>query len=247
MKNFNLSSENLQRIADDNQWGNYDYLSKLSESHGLKENLNFDAEDLYELKKELGKILTKDKKNFNNVNEFWNKYDGEAASIIYSKLSKIPIKLAISEGFWRFLCCYCHEYIYERMGYTSWSNFRKDHFGKIREDALSRNWWRAYSVDDDKLVRIGSSDLWRSFILRRRFSRCKHLNRACIRFFNSPENFTWIFNGEKINNTAAVRELGKEITKRHSITPYEILDEKDCFNIISELASEINLEKKLGN
>ena len=122
-----------------------------------------------------------------------------------------------------------------------------EHFGKIREDALSRNWWRAYSVDDEELLKLGSSDLWRSFILRRKFSKCKHLNRACVIFFNSPKNFSWILNGKKINNTAAVRELGKEIQKQHSITPYEIISEEDCLQIISELASGINLEKKIGN
>ena len=247
MKSCNLSSENLQKIADENKWGDYSYLSNLTESHGLEENLNFESEDLFELKNELNKILNEDKSLFRNLNEFWNKYDGEAASIIYSKLSRIPIKLATSENFWRFLCCLCHEYIYERMGYKSWEDFKQEHFGKVREDALSRNWWRGYSVADEKLVKIGSSDLWRSFILRRKFSKCKHLNRACIKFFNSPERFTWIFNGEKISNTAAVRELGKEIQKQHSITPYEIIGEKDCLTIISELASGINLEKRIEN
>lgn len=247
MKNSYLSIENLQKIADENQWGNYTCLKKLAEPHGLEENLNFESEDLYELKNELNKILIEYKKNSKNLNDFWNKYDGEVAFIIFSKLGQIPIKLAMSEGFWRFLCCFCHEYIYERMGYKSWSDFRKEHFGKIREDALSRNWWRAYSVNDENLAKVGSSDLWRSFILRRKFSRCKHLNRACIKYFNTPENFTWIFKGEKISNTAAVRELGKEIQKQHSITPYEIINEKDCLKIISELASLINLEKKVEN
>ena len=247
MKSCNLSSENLQKIADENKWGDYSFLSNLTESHGLEENLNFESEDLLELRNELNEILNEDKSLFRNLNEFWNKYDGEAASIIYSKLSRIPIKLATSEDFWRFLCCLCYEYIYERMGYKSWEDFKQEHFGKVREDALSRNWWRGYSVADEKLVKIGSSDLWRSFILRRKFSKCKHLNRACIKFFNSPERFTWIFNGEKISHTAAVRELGKEIQKQHSITPYEIIGEKDCLTIISELASGINLEKRIEN
>ena len=247
MKSCNLSSENLQKIADENKWGDYSFLSNLTESHGLEENLNFESEDLFELKNELNEILNEDKSLFRTLNEFWNKYDGEAASIIYSKLSMIPIKLATSEDLWRFLFCLCYEYIYERMGYKSWEDFKQEHFGKVREDALSRNWWRGYSVADEKLVKIGSSDLWRSFILRRKFSKCKHLNRACIKFFNSPERFTWIFNGEKISNTAAGRELGKEIQKQHSMTPYEIIGEKDCLTIISELASGINLEKRIEN
>ena len=50
MKSCNLSSENLQKIADENKWGDYSYLSNLTESHGLEENLNFESEDLFELK-----------------------------------------------------------------------------------------------------------------------------------------------------------------------------------------------------
>ena len=62
-----------------------------------------------------------------------------------------------------------------------------------------------------------------------------------------PKNIKWTKNGEHTTPTEAVRELGKEIQKLHSITPYEILNEDDCICIISELASELNLEKKLEN
>ena len=249
---YNLTKENLQFIADQNLWGDFEALHRKTDELGFDFNPSFGSEEINSMKTELLAIINK----FDNKQDpKFNIRDGLAAVLIHQKLLDLPLKIAVVEDFWRFLGCYCYEYIFKRMEYKSNEDFKDYHFGKLRDDPISRAWWRAHLVVDEsenqneyELAKIGKSDFWRSFILRRaKYAKSKTLNRALVKYCCIPKNIEWTKNGEHYTATYAVRDLGKEIQKLHSITPYEILNEDDCICIISELASGLNLEKKLEN
>ena len=255
---FSLTKQNLKEISDNNGWENPLLLSKLAEVFGFECEINFSIEDIFKLKIKLKDLIDKVPSTLNSKSAGWQIYDAEACEIIHSLFCELPIKVAVSEGFWRYLSCYCHEYVFKRYGYTSNEDFKDEHFGKLREAIIPRLWFRADSVfiqkstdsselDSYKLAKLGSSDFWSSFILRRDFARSRALNRAMVKYFFIPDQISWTLKNNPISVTDAFRTLGKEIQKQHSITPYEILNENNCSIVISTLASEINLVKNLEN
>ncbi len=255
---FNLTKPKLKLIADNNKWKDQKLLADYTEEFGFECAIKFSIEDIFELKSMLNEINKNVPSNFNSRSPGWQIYDSKACELIHSILKELPIKVAISSGFWRYLSCCCYEYVFKRYGYSSNEDFKDEHFGLIREAILPRLWFRADSIfkmnSDEteginpyELAKLGSSDFWSSFILRRDFARSRNLNRAMVKYFFIPNKINWILKDIPISVTEAFRTLGKEIQKQHSITPYEILSEKDCLKLISELASEINLIKHLEN
>tara|TARA_B100001057_G_scaffold482653_1_gene558375 strand:+ start:3211 stop:3984 length:774 start_codon:yes stop_codon:yes gene_type:complete len=255
---FNLSKHNLQFISDNDKWKDQKLLGDRTDEFGFECAIKFSPEDIFELKSKLNEISQNVPSNFKSRSPGWQIYDAKACELIHSILRELPIKIAISAGFWRYLSCCCYEYVFKRYGYNSNEDFNDDHFGLIREAILPRLWFRADSIFEKasieteevnpyELAKLGSSDFWSSFILRRDFARSRSLNRAMVKYFFIPNKINWILKDIPISVTESFRTLGKEIQKQHSITPYEILSEKDCLKLISELASEINLIKHLEN
>jgi hypothetical protein len=139
------------------------------------------------------------------------------------------------------------EVIYRRHCYGSWAALKEEHFGtSIIESLLPRLWHRAYiSIDLDNtdpywLTKRGGSDYWRSFVLRAIYAQSPQLIRALTRFLYDPEHSTFRM-GEFTAKSDIIRELGPEIRKQHSITPFEVLTENECLAVISALACDLGI------
>lgn len=184
----------------------------------------------------------------------WNKIDGQTAALVHQRLSNLTPKIAVSSNFWTFVSLYMREIVYRRYCYASWSELKQSHFGEqIYDSHFPRLWHRAsLSIDCENedpywLARRGGSDYWSSFVLRAIYSQSPQLIRALTRFFYDPEN-TLLRTENLTSKSEIIRMLGPELRKQHSITPFEILTEAECYTVIHGLAASLGITRlEAGN
>lgn len=225
----------------------YDY----SDSLFLDESLQFNRESLVHLKNELIAIIEPVPSDWGSDHPGWAIYDANIACLLHSTLVSIPPKVSSSKGFWRFFSALCHEFVQRRYGYSAEDIANLNHFGNmLKESILPRLWLRAeLSIDETNkddcywLTKLGLSDFWSSFVLRRVYAQSRQLVRALVFYFYLPGSTRFRYCDKVITAGAAVRFLGPRLRLQHALTPFELLDFEDCVALIDLLASELNLQK----
>ncbi|MCP9934010.1 hypothetical protein KBZ08_08785 [Cyanobium sp. Candia 9D4] len=225
----------------------YDY----SDSLFLDEPLQFNRESLVKLKKEIAAVIQEVPRDWDSDNSGWAPYDGTIACLLHSTLTSIPPRVSSSKGFWRFLSGLCCEFVERRYGYSAGDSINLNHFGNmLRESILPRLWLRAeLSYDEGNqddcywLTKLGGSDFWSSFVIRRVYAQSRQLVRALACCFYEPETTRFRYGDKVITAGAAVRLLGPRLRLQHALTPFELLDYENCVALIDLLLSELNLQK----
>ena len=102
-------------------------------------------------------------------------------------------------------------------------------------------WFRAELSYDEKaadpyeLTRRGSIDFWESGILRPRYSACRPLVRAFIRYQYPAE----LSGKPRLHptNPNGARQLYKILRRRHATMALELLDDSDAYSLIDNLGA----------
>jgi hypothetical protein len=113
------------------------------------------------------------------------------------------------------------------------------------EGLYSRLWTRADLAFDEKakdqydLARRGDQDIWRSHLFREAYGRCGEVRRALIRF-QYPDPKT----GKARLTIEQIREVAKQLRIVNASLSYELLDEKNIADIISQIAAKVARRRK---
>lgn len=252
--NFNITSGSLSKLHSENQLRNQSRLQELSEPSGIESNFNIEPGTLIEIKSELTSIYQSANSDWNSSNKQWQSLDATASVALHKLLPNLPMEIAMFKGFWRYLSIYCFDMVSKRYGYKDVEvEFDSNHFGEqIYESILPRLWFRAeFSKDVNSndmywLTKKGSSDFWSSFVLRRVYAQSKTLIRSMIKYFYVGGNITFKRDGLPLTTQDAFRVIGPAVRRQHSLSPFELMSEEDCFNTLELLSSELKIERLLS-
>jgi hypothetical protein len=252
--NFNITRQTLQQLHLEKAFGSVKRLDELSEPSGFSESPGFEIHNVHQIKQSLGSVFGRGKEGWRSSNTGWGQLDAEAAVILHTTFRHLPMQIATSKGFWRYLSAYCAESVAKRYGYTDvYDDFDEKHFGEeIFDSILPRLWFRAeLSIDESNsedpywLTKKGLSDFWTSFVLRKIYAQSKPLVRALVRYFFEDESISFSRAGSRITTLEAFRDIGKLVRKQHSLTPFELLAEDKCLSVINLLGSELGIERSV--
>lgn len=155
--------------------------------------------------------------------------------------------------FWRWIALVpVRDAVLYRHQYSVPPNEANYGIGSITENLAFRSWIRAdiaYDPDAPKFseeryawAMVGDQDLWRSFLIRVRYSYSRELARALLEF-QHPDRTTQrtLKAGDK---TTGIRLLSKRLTRLHPNLCFAALDRAECLQLIRELSD--GLEKGDG-
>lgn len=249
--NFNLTLSSLQRLVEEDALADQDRLQELAEPSGITAAMPYTGEALIRLRLDLQEEFKGASTDWGSSSTKWQPIDGQVSVVLHKSLSKLPREIAMSKGFWRYLSVYCSQIVCRRYGYNDLeSEFDKRHFGEeIFNSYLPRLWFRGeLSIDlnaEDPywLTRLGVSDFWSSFVLRRIYAQSKPLIRSLVKYFFVPENIAFYRDKMPITTLEAFRLIGPAVRRQHSLSPFELMDEADCTHTLKLLASELLIER----
>jgi hypothetical protein len=249
--NFNLTLSSLQRLVEEDALADQDRLQELAEPSGYATGLPYSGESLIRLRIELEEIFKDGAAEWGSSSTKWQPIDAQVSVVLHKSLSKLPRDIAMSKGFWRYLSVYCSRIVCIRYAYNDLkADFDKRHFGEeVFNSYLPRLWFRGeLSIDPDAgdpywLTRLGVSDFWSSFVLRRIYAQSKPLIRSLVKYFFQPEGAKFYRDKLPITTLEAFRLIGPAVRKQHSLSPFELMEEDDCTYTIQLLASELLIEK----
>ena len=252
--NFNITSGSLKKIHSENQFHDSSKLQELSEPSGIESSFNIEPGTLIEIKSALTRIYQSGSSDWNSSNKQWQSLDAQASVELHRLLANLPMEIAMFKGFWRYLSVYCCDVVSKRYGYKNLEEeFDPKHFGEqIYESILPRLWFRAVFSKDIKsddvywLTKKGSSDFWSSFVLRRVYAQSKTLIRSMLKYFYVGDNITFKRDGLPLTTQEAFRLIGPAVRRQHSLSPFELMSEEDCFNTLELLASELKIQRLLS-
>lgn len=249
---FNITLSSLQRIIDEESLNNLARLQELSEPSGLASTFPYSIDVLVKLKKDLNNIYEQVEIGWSPSSTKWQAIDAEASVALHKALRELPRDIAMSKGFWRYLSVYLSNIILLRYAYQDVKeDFDKRHFGEeIFNSLLPRLWFRAeLSIDEQAtdpywLTIKGVSDFWSSFVLRRVYAQSKPLVRSLVKYFFVPSTIQFFENETPITTLEAFRMIGPAVRRQHSLSPFELMDEPQCFLVLDMLATELMLRRE---
>ncbi len=248
---FNLTHTSLQRLVDEQALADQSRLQELAEPSGLRSPFPYGGDSLVRLKQDLNEIFQPVEGELTSSSIKWQPIDAQASVAIHKALRDLPREIAMSKGFWRYLSVYCSNLVCKRYGYADiGTDFDKRHFGEeIFNSFIPRLWFRAeLSLDEEAedpywLTKMGVSDFWSSFVLRRVYAQSRPLIRALVKYFFVPENIHFYLNDASITTLEAFRLLGPAVRRQHSLSPFELMDEVDCTATLDLLSSELMIRR----
>lgn len=179
-------------------------------------------------------------------------FEMKAIKILHKPLAKLSLQAASDPKFWAwltFVSCGTRfvELVMKRFPGKKGAKPEKVNFGistqaNVFEGLCARIWWRGYRFYDDaaknpyELAERGYVDLWRSHIIRERYSYAENMARAFIKFMYPTHG---VVSGHHLG---LMRALPPKLKARHTSCCFESLSEEECTEIIEELAAEATAE-----
>ena len=249
--NFNITFESLKKLHSEGELLNPSRLQQLTEPSGLDTDFYISPATLVQVKSQLTSIYKPGKAEWKAKNPKWQPLDVLAAIALHRLMPNLPMEIATFKGFWRYLSVHCCDVVSKRYGYSEIEKqFEPKHFGnEIFESILPRLWFRAeFSKDtasDDMywLTKKGSSDFWSSFVFRTVYVQSTSLIRAMVKYFYIEDDISFERNGLPFPKAEAIRKIGPAVRRQHSLSPFELMNEEDCFNTLELLASELKIRR----
>lgn len=177
------------------------------------------------------------------------RFEGTLAYHVHSVL-ELPGVVAADPRFWAWLVFGSTYDVFARV--TTWRHGADAPFGakpenycvgRTLEDGLySRAWLRAASGFDARredpyaLVVRGDQDLWRSHILRGDYGMIPVVAKAFLQYLytdDDPER--------SLESTAVVREMAKELRRRHATQAFELLDDAAAMALIVDVRASVDV------
>ena len=118
----------------------------------------------------------------------WAAFDGEAAVAFHSAIGSLPSAIEKDRGFWIWTALQLFNVIEWRHARPEGAHRYNYGLGARTSNYPMRLWLRASSSYDDlaadpyELTRRGTVDFWESGIIRHRYSSCRALVRAFVRY-----------------------------------------------------------------
>ncbi len=166
-------------------------------------------------------------------------FERQAASLVHQRL-ELPSIIAGDAGFWRWLTFSLDgdlgQLVDWRYPAQETGHAREQYFGlrQMKAGMYAYLWLCAQAVFDStledpyELSRRGDVDIWQSHIVRIDFGSVPQLARAFIRFVFPEE-------GEQLLRREQYRELAKEVTRRNASMAFELLDDSESLQLISDI------------
>ena len=170
----------------------------------------------------------------------WGTFDGEAAAGFHSMVAPLPASIEGNPGFWRWVALRLFNVIEWRHARPEGAYPGNYGLGSRTSNYPMRLWFRAALSYDDKaadpyeLTRRGSVDFWESGIIRPRYSSCRALVRAFVRY-QYPESS----DGVRLHSTHpdGVRLLYKKLKRLQATMALELLDDNEAYSLLDDLGS----------
>lgn len=176
---------------------------------------------------------------------YWARFEGRAAAQVHEALEELPMIAAVDPGFWIWLVFGSKHDGPAKL--VTWRHGRDT----AKYDALdanyglttaleggfwSRLWLRGEVGRDDtrsdpyELALRGDQDLWRSHIFKIEYGSVRRVAHALLTF-QYPD-----CQPDKARvPVKVIREMAKEIRRRHAIIAFELLDEAAAKRLIDEV------------
>ena len=171
-----------------------------------------------------------------------------ACSVVHRALDKLSIAAASDPKFWLWLTFASAG---KKMVDLVTDRFKKGekipadvNFGittgaYVYDGLYARLWWRGYRFFDEtaqnpyELAERGDIDFWRSHILDQKFSQADCMTKAFIKFIlpEHKKSSGW--------DTPLMRGVAKKLKARYTSCCFESLEEDQCNQILTDLASEV--------
>lgn len=129
---------------------------------------------------------------------------------------------------------------------------QKDNYGigPLKENLAFRSWLRAdiafdptaqrFSSDRYEWAKVGDQDLWRSLLIRTRYTYARELAKALLEFQHpnkSPRRTL-----KPGDPYTGIRMLSKRLTRLHSNQCFAAMTKDECLELISELSDGLEME-----
>ena len=67
-----------------------------------------------------------------------------------------------------------------------------------------------------------------------------------LKYFYVGDNITFKRDGLPLTTQEAFRLIGPAVRRQHSLSPFDLMSEEDCFNTLELLASELKIQRLLS-
>lgn len=154
-------------------------------------------------------------------------------------------------SFWRWVAFVpLRQAVAYRHGGNSMPNEKNYGIGSLTENLAFRCWIRGDIACDDSAspfsperyawARVGDQDLWRSFLIRVRYSYAREMARALLEFQHPDKSETRTLKaGDK---TTGIRMLSKRLSRLHANVCLAALSKDECLELLGELADGLETE-----
>ena len=197
-------------------------------------------DELHDLRQQVGQP--------SNSRSFWARFEGLAAGVTHRVL-ELPASVAADPGFWAWIVLGRGDQFF--LDLIDWRFRFSD--GAKRPDSsnystspdleagfLSRLWLRGdigYDPSREnpyELVLRGDQDLWRSHIMRQEYGHVRLVAQALVRFQYPDEHPE-----RKAVSISTIREMAKEIRRRHATLAFELLAPEDADDLVRSVHDTI--------
>ncbi|MCZ7579229.1 MAG: hypothetical protein M5U21_00180 [Fimbriimonadaceae bacterium] len=156
------------------------------------------------------------------------------------------------QSFWRWVAFVpLREAVVYRHGGKSMPDKKNYGIGPLTENLAFRCWIRGDIACDDSAspflseryawARVGDQDLWRSFLIRARYSYAREMAKALLEFQHPDKSETRTLRaGDK---TTGIRMLSKRLSRVHANVCLAALSKDECLQLLSELADGLEMEE----
>lgn len=211
----------------------------ISASH--ESSNEFDSDLLHDLVAELQELRIELGEPRGGPRDYFAKYEGFASGVVHAILD-IPPSVAADHEFWIWLTLggtqdYMPKLVSWRHGGDSHMHNALDiNYGlttDLEKGFFSRLWLRGDIGFDEarenpyELSERGDQDFWRSHILRQDFGQVPNIFRA-FSLFIYPDTHK----RNHVVENKVVREMAKELRRRHATSAYELLSFEDAKHLI---------------
>jgi len=213
-----------------------------------------DGIDFCKIAASLKKLIDeKPPKHASRAADAW--FEMKAVQILHKPLAKLSLQAATDPKFWIWLTfagCGTEfmEIVMKRFPGKKGKMPEKVNFGittqaNVFEGLYARVWWRGYRFYDSTaanpydLAERGYIDIWRSHIIRERYSYGEHMAQAFLKYMYPAHGFV------SGHDVTMMRKIPPKLKARHTSCCFESLSEEQCKNIIQEIADEVSLEMSL--
>ena len=168
-------------------------------------------------------------------------FDREAAVAFHSAIAPLPPSIEGDPGFWRWVALQMFHVIEWRHSRPDGAHPHNYGLGSRTSNYPRRLWFRAAlsydeAADPYELVRRGPVDFWESGIIRPRYSSCRALVRAFVRWqYPEPSSMGSLH----LTHADGIRLLYKQLKRLHSTMALELLDDNEAYSLLDDLGSDL--------